>query len=129
MSGRRSTEDFTALRKQAKESVAKKMVERVAPIATRPVMPRSPEDMSRLNVKLANAGFRRENAANLFLASKTILGILLGAAAAIYTWGTGNDAQHIAGWGVFLAAGGFMAPNLWLSMAVSRRLNSSALMG
>jgi tight adherence protein C len=121
MSGKRSPDDLTALRKRAKDSVAKKMVQKVAPYATRPVMPRNAEDMSRLNVKLANAGFRRENAVNLFLASKTILGILLGATAAIYTWGIGNDLQHVTGWTVFALAAGFMAPNLWLNMAVSRR--------
>lgn len=121
MTGKHSTDEAAALRKQAKGSVAKKMFNKVAPYATRPVMPRNAAEMSRLNVKLANAGLRRENAANLFLASKTVLGILLGLVAAFYTWGVGYDLQRAAGWAIFLAAAGFMAPNVWLSMAVSRR--------
>jgi tight adherence protein C len=121
MSGKRSTDEVADLRKQARDSVAKKMVQKVAPIAIRPIMPKNADDMSRLNVKLANAGFRRENAATLFLASKSILAVLLGLAAALYTWGKGDDLMHIFGWTVFLAAAGLMSPNIWLSMAVSRR--------
>ena len=38
-------------------------------------MPKSDEEMSRLRVKLANAGFRRESAPGAFLASKTLLAV------------------------------------------------------
>ncbi len=121
MSGKRSADELTALRKQARESMTRRVVQTVAPFATRPVMPKNAEEMSRLNVKLANAGFRRGNATTLFLASKTIIGVLLGLAGAAYTWGRGSDLAHIFGWSVFLASAGFMSPNVWLSMAVSRR--------
>ena len=121
MSGKRSLDEVTDLRNKARDSVTTKMVQRVAPIAIRPTMPKNAEDLSRLNVKLANAGFRRDNVATLFLASKTILAVLLGLAAAVYTWGKGDDLTHIFGWSVFLAAAGLMSPNLWLSMAISRR--------
>ena len=121
MSGKRSTDDTEILRDRAKESVTKKMVQKMAPIATRPVMPKSADEMSRLNLKLANAGLRRENAASLFLSSKTILGVLFAFAGMAYAWGKGGDAQQFAGWTIFLAALGFMAPNVWLNMAVQKR--------
>ena len=121
ISGKRATDDVTALRAKARDSVAKKMVQKVAPIVTKPVMPKSAEDLSRLNLKLANAGFRRENAASVFLASKTILAILFAIVALVYTWGRGYDLQHVAGWTICMVAVGFMAPNFWLKMATDRR--------
>jgi len=121
MSGRRSTDETNLLRKQAKESVATKMVQKMAPLATRPVMPKNAEEMSRLNVKLANAGLRQANAATLFLASKTIFAVLFAVVALVYTWGKGDELQKIMGYTVFAAAAGFMAPNLWLSQAVEKR--------
>lgn len=121
MSGKRANDDVAALRAKARESVAKRVVQKFAPIATKPVMPRSAEDLSRLNLKLANAGFRRENAASVFLASKTVLAILFAVVALVYTWGRGDGLQYIASWTVCMVAVGFMAPNVWLKMATDRR--------
>lgn len=121
MSGKRGDNELKALREQARESVTKKMVEAVAPIATVPVMPKNAEELSKLNLKLSNAGFRQENASSIFLASKTIMAILFTIVGLIYTWGRGDDLQHIAGWTVCLLAAGFMGPNLWLRMAADRR--------
>ena len=78
MTGRSAQANVAAIRQQAKESVAKRVVEKVAPIAVRPVMPASAEQMSRLRMKLSTAGFRSENGPTLFLASKTIVAILAG---------------------------------------------------
>jgi len=124
IAGRKTGEDVETLRKQAKESVAERMVRKMAPFATRPVMPKNAEEMSKLNVRLATAGFRRENVATVFLASKTIIAVLGAMAVGLYTWGTGADMAHVSGWTVFAAAAGFMAPNLWLSMAIRRRSDS-----
>ena len=121
MSGRRATDETALLRKQAKESVAKKMVRKVAPLATRPVMPKNAEEMSRLHVKLANAGMRRDNATTLFLASKTMFAVLFAVVALLLTWAKGSNLQHVGSWAVFATAAGFMAPNVWLIMAVRRR--------
>ena len=65
------------LKQQSKESVAQKMLQKVAPLAVRPVMPQNDAEMSKLRIKLATAGFRRENTPTLFLASKTVLAILV----------------------------------------------------
>ena len=48
MTGKRSNSVVSDVRKKAKESVAKKMVDAVAPIAIRPSMVSSAEDMSKL---------------------------------------------------------------------------------
>jgi hypothetical protein len=49
------------------------MLEKVAPLAMKPVMPASEEEMTALRDKLSQAGFRRETAVRYFLASKTIV--------------------------------------------------------
>ena len=54
------------IKRVAKESATQRMFDRVAPIAMKPVMPKSDEEMTTLRVKLANAGIRRDNAAGLF---------------------------------------------------------------
>ena len=73
MTGRSAQSNVAAVRQQAKESVAKRVVEKVAPIAVRPVMPASAEQMSKLRMKLSTAGFRAENGPTVFLASKTVV--------------------------------------------------------
>ena len=72
MMGKRGIDEAGEIQKQAKESTAQKMLERVAPIAMRPVMPKNDTEVSMLRIKLANAGFRRENASTLFLSSKSV---------------------------------------------------------
>ena len=121
MSGKRATDNVALLREQAKDSVAKKMVQAVAPIATRPVMPKSAEDMSRLHIRLATAGLRRENAVTLFLASKTICAALFAVVALVATLAQRGGLQQVVGWTIFATAAGFMAPNLWLKLAIGRR--------
>jgi tight adherence protein C len=116
-----SDANVAELREQAKTSVAKKMMERVAPFAVRPVMPQNDAEMTRLRAKLSNAGFRRDSAPTLFLASKTMLGIGLGVVAGLVCYSKGMETKHLFGYTVFVAGMGFMAPNIWLSMAVSRR--------
>ena len=121
MTGRRPQSSVAKVRQQAKESVAKRVIDKVAPIAVRPVMVTNAEQMSKLRVKLTNAGFRSEKAPVTFLASKTVVAVCLGLAAAVVCWGEGMAPQGAIG-GVTLAAGlGFLAPNLWLRMAISKR--------
>ena len=108
-------------RQRAKVSVAKRMMKTVAPIAMKPVMMSNPEEMSKLRMKLANAGCRSDNAPATLLASKTIIAVGLALVAGIYAWLKGEPIQASLGYIVFGAAVGFMAPNLWLSMAISKR--------
>ncbi len=109
------------IRAQARESVTKQLMKRVTPIAMKPVMLKNPEEMSKLRMKLATAGFRTDNAPSAFLASKTIAAVGLGLAGLVYTIANGESIQSTFGISLFCAAGGFMAPNFWLSMAVGKR--------
>lgn len=118
MIGRRA-QGLSELRKQAKDSVAKKVVDRVAPIAMRQA--KDAEQMSKLRRKMANAGLREEGVVTTFLASKMIIAVLLGLGAAVYVWAKGMP--FVNGFGITtIAAGlGFLAPNVWLSTAVQKR--------
>ncbi len=119
-------EDKLLLESKAKRRAAKgnRVWEMAAPLLSRPVMPRSEEEQSTLRAKLAAAGFRRESAAVLFLASKTAGGLLGGAIAAIIAVNAGKPALHLAGQTIFGLGIGFMLPNLWLSMTVGKRSES-----
>jgi len=119
MSGKRAAEETK--KQGAGESAAKRLVQKIAPIAVRPVMPKSDEQMSALRVKLSNAGFRRESAGPFFLASKTHLGIGLAAVTLALAWGSGHPMRNIASLSATLGGLGFMLPNVWLMLATSQR--------
>lgn len=121
MSGRNTGPGTEDLRKKAKESVASKMVERVAPLAVRPVMPKDSAEMSKLRQKLCSAGIRQENASTLFLASKTIVGIIGVIGCIIYAATHGYSMSDTLGLVAFGGGLAFMAPNAWLSSAAAKR--------
>jgi tight adherence protein C len=121
IAGRSMTSTVAAVRKQAKESVAKKVLETVAPLAIRPVMLSNAEDLSKLRIKLARAGIRTENAPTIFLSSKTVVAVALGLAGLAYCWAKGSTIANGAGITMICAGLGFLGPNLWLSMAISKR--------
>ena len=121
MVGKGLDEDKATIQKRARESVAARMVEKVAPLAIRPAMPKNSADMSKLRLKLAAAGCRKETAPTLFLASKTLVAIAAAIAVAVYSLSGGNDAQHVVGVTLFGAALGFLAPNMWLSTSMKKR--------
>jgi tight adherence protein C len=103
------------------KSAARQVLEKVAPFAMKPVMPRSDEEMSTLREKLAQAGFRREYASRYFLASKTILGASLAVVSLLIGLGGGYDTKHVFGMAAFVGGIGFMLPNLWLGLARGSR--------
>lgn len=121
MAGRKSGDDESRLRPQARESAAQKVLRTFAPIAVKPVMPKSDEEMSTLRIKLANAGFRSDGAPAMFLASKTLLGIALLVLCLVLTWTSGRALREILGLSAFVAGIGFMLPNMWLWMAKGQR--------
>ncbi len=106
---------------EQRDSAAKKVMQKVAPYAVKPVMPKSDEEMSVLRVKLANAGFRRETAPTLFLASKTILGGTVAAVTLMLAWGSGHSTGHIFGMAACLGGLAFLLPNIWLWLATKQR--------
>ena len=117
-----SVDESAIIRKQAKQNVTNKVVKRFAAQAMKPIMPKNAADMSKLRLKLSNAGFRQDNAATMFLASKTFVAASSGVIAGLYAWTSGDTLGGGAGLVVFCTAAGFMAPNLWLMMATSKRM-------
>ncbi len=121
MMGKRGVDEASEIQKQAKESTAQKMLERVAPIAMRPVMLKSDTEVSMLRIKLANAGFRRENASTLFLSSKTVCGIGCALVALVFQLSAGKPAMDVLTWVIGSGGIGFMLPNVWLWIARGQR--------
>lgn len=121
MAGRKAKSETPSVRQKAKESVAKRMMDTVAPIAVRSAMKQDVEGMSRIRMKLANAGFRGENTPTTFLASKTVVAVCLGAAGLAFALAKGYSLPNIVGV-VTLGAGiGFLAPDFWLSSAAAKQ--------
>jgi tight adherence protein C len=121
MVGRKAVDEVAEVRKQARESVTAKMVQKVAPIAVRPVMPKDSAEMSKLRQKLCSAGFRRDNASQVFLASKTLVGIAGLAGGGLYAWMKGYDMTNTVGAIICGMGIGFMAPNIWLGSVSKKR--------
>lgn len=121
MVGRKAETDVAAIRKKAKESVAKKVVDTVAPIAIHPMLSKNPEEMSKLRNKLSTAGYRGQNAPTTFLASKTVVAACLGLGAVAFCWAKGYSLPATAGIVMIAAGVGFLTPDLWLGTATSKR--------
>ncbi len=121
MAGKHAQDAVSAVRQLAKDSVAKKVMETVAPIAARKATTENAESMSKLRCRLSTGGFRSETAATTFLASKTIMAIILAIAAAAYMWAKGDTMMNGIGITLVAAGAGFLAPDLWLSSAISKR--------
>ena len=120
MAGRSSATPELLAREQRK-SATQQVMEKVAPIAMKPIMPRSAEEMSTLREKLAQAGFRGDSVVRNFLASKTILGVALAFLTLVVAWSGGYDIRQLFGMVATAAGVGFMLPNGWLMMARSQR--------
>ncbi|MBP7933240.1 MAG: type II secretion system F family protein [Phycisphaerae bacterium] len=121
MTGRSSGSPQAGTDAGRRPSAAKQMLEKVAPIAMKPVMPKNAAQMSTLREKLAQAGYRQEEASRYFLASKTIVGVLLAVVTLFVAWGGGYEAKQLFGFAATAAGLGFLLPNAWLFLARSQR--------
>lgn len=121
MSGHRREGEQPLASGAAGNSAARQMLDKVAPYAIRPVMPKSDAEMSTLREKLAQAGFRQESATKYFLASKTISGLGLGLVAALLMLARGGDTRQVFSVAAFLGGLGFMFPNFWLWLSRKQR--------
>jgi len=110
-----------ALKAQQQSTAKKWFKEKAAPVLAKPVKPKTDSDQSRLRIKLANAGFRRESAPVIFLASKTAVGVLGLVATLGTTAGLGYPAQTVFGIACLAAGAGFMLPDVWLYLAAKSR--------
>lgn len=120
MTGRHAADDLT-IQPQARSSAAQSVLEKVAPLAMKPVMPKSDEEMSTLRERLAQAGFRRESATRMFLASKTIIGCGMGMFGVLLGLGGGYELKLLFGIGTCAGGVGFFLPDAWLWLARSQR--------
>src|SRR5205085_7003807 len=94
-----------------------------APLLSRPMMPKS-GDQTSLKLKLASAGLRSESAATIFLASKTMGGLILGAVGLWFALQFGKPATSGFGYTSVGLALGFMAPGVWLWSARRQRMEA-----
>jgi len=111
----------TTQRGVQKASAAETLVKKAAPFLSKPVMPKSQQEQSTLRIKLARAGFRSDAAPMLFLASKTVLALMLAALGLVLGLASGQTPQKLVGLVVFLGGIGFMLPNVWLWMGCRKR--------
>lgn len=117
--------DKASLERKAKMRASRSSVlERAVPLLSKPVMPRNLEEQTTLRARLASAGFRKESATVLFLASKTTGALLCGAVALILGLNADKELIMLAGQTIFGIGVGFMIPNLWLSVSVRRRTDA-----
>lgn len=121
LTGGRAFDEIGAIKDQARESATAELVKRAAPVLSRITLPASDLEMTNLRLKLASAGFRREQAQSMFLASKTIVGIALALATA-----AGGSALNLS-WTLLIGSilcalpVGFLLPDMWLAMAIGAR--------
>lgn len=105
----------------AVDAAAHKLMSKVAPLAMKPVMPKSDEEMSMLRVRLANAGYRDERAVSWFLASKTISALVLAGAAVGLAVNSGLATTTLFGLAGIVGTIGFLLPKIWLWLACRKR--------
>ncbi|RIK62199.1 MAG: hypothetical protein DCC65_17865 [Planctomycetota bacterium] len=122
--GLEPTQDVNALQAKAKERVFAQTLERAAPMLSRPVMPTTAEEQSKLRAKMMSAGYRRESAPVLFLACKTLGGLVGGGLAALYAMGAAKEMNDVLFWAIGGLGMGFMLPQFWLSSAIKKRMEA-----
>jgi tight adherence protein C len=109
-------------RPQAQDPTGKWFREKAAPLLAKPHVPKSASEQSNIKIKLANAGIRRENAVNVFLASKTICGLALLILTLVATLVSGQSPQKVFGLTLFAGGLGFLLPDLWLYINTKQRM-------
>lgn len=121
LAGGRGVDETAELREKAAATTRQELVKKATPMLSRLVLPASNQEQNLLRTKLASAGYRQQQAQTLFLASKTILGVVGLLVGAFIALTMGQDMVMGMGSVTFGAGLGFMLPNLWLGMAVSAR--------
>ena len=118
-SGESASESIKIGKPKAKAN--KGLFMKAAPAMAKAAMPKSEEARTNLRVKLSNAGMRSQQAPSIFLASKTVLGIICAIAALAGAVAMRAAPRNILGLSVFGGAVGLMLPNLWLALAIKGR--------
>jgi len=115
---RKTKNDDIALKKQ---DAMTKVLERATPTLARPLTPKSEADLSKLNLKLAHAGFRGESAGSIFLGLKfggMVLGLLAGGGTLV---GLAGLEQKTLFGSIFLAGFCFYLPDILVALMARSR--------
>ncbi len=121
LEGRRTADEVATIKEKARQTATDQLVKRAAPMLTKLIMPLSTEQQSQLRFKLIQAGYRHPQAQTVLLAGKTalmVVGAALGATLGA-TLGYGLNGAIAAM--LFGGGFGFIAPGMWLGMAISGR--------
>ncbi len=121
LEGRGAIDETRDIQEQARATATKKLVRKATPMLSRIVLPVSDQEQSQLREKLVQAGFRSPQAQTVFLASKTavlIVGVLAGVAIGA---SLGYGTRGILACAMFAGGAGFIAPGMWLDMAIKSR--------
>lgn len=105
---------------KSKETFSK-VLARATPALARPLQPTKEEEVSRLKLRLANAGFRGEGASSVFLGLKfagLVGGFFIASAFVLTAYGINQKSLVIA---TFVAGGCFYLPELALMLIASNR--------
>jgi tight adherence protein C len=120
-----SGDDPDSLRRKAKAAARQtSLLEKAAPMLSRPVMPRSDEETSQIKIKLSNAGLRHESAVTTFVGSKVIGAMVFGGLGLFFAVTGGKAAMAIFSHFAIGAGVGFMLPEAWLWLARSQRIEA-----
>ena len=122
MEGKRRVDEAAEISDKAqKQTAAARIAKRATPMLSRIIMPVSADESSQLRTKLTQAGYRHPNAQTLFLGMKTAAMALFLIAGAISGAAMGYSALNITCLCLFAGGIGFIAPGMWLSMAIGKR--------
>jgi tight adherence protein C len=107
--------------KKGKSSAMAKVLEKASPALAKPLQPKTSEEVSKTRLKLNQAGFRGENAPELFWSLKMIglaVGFVLGGGAMVFTKGLTLDALTYSG---MIAGVMFFLPELVVRFITMKR--------
>ena len=121
LEGRKDVDETTQIKEKARATATQKIVKKATPMLSRLIMPLSETDLNQLRLKLMQAGYRQRGAQTVFLASKTIVGVVLGFAGVTLAAAMGYDFRGVLGAMAFLGGVGFLAPGLWLGFMIKGR--------
>jgi tight adherence protein C len=116
----RSTPSEVAVVPRGAPTLGKALSRGLRPFA-RIATPTNDAEGSRLRLRLAHAGIRRDHGVQAFLASKVILAIVTVAGFVTYNARVVEPVQNALLVGVVLCAVAFYAPNAWLSSRIQTR--------
>lgn len=112
------------VRKAARGAARFSILEKAAPMLSKPLIPKNDADQSALKIKLSNAGFRQESVVMVFLSCKIIAGVALGLLGLLFAVNAGKPPMTTFGLTAFFAGIGFIGPELWLYVSRGQRMEA-----